>query len=80
MFTKKMIDTDSLFGEHFLVKNYMSESKRRKRRQSSTISLEQKWAQLFQAFIDNSITIPNFQKLVAFVFCLPGILNEFFQL
>ena len=62
MFTKKVIDTDSLFDEHILVKNYMSESERRKRRKNTTISLEEKWTQLFQAFIEKSIAILNFLK------------------
>ena len=31
-----------------------------------------KWTQLLQAFKDKDIPISNFQKLVEFVFCLPG--------
>ena len=72
MFTKKIIDTDSLFNKHVLVKNYMWESERRERWQNTTTSLEQRWTQLFLAFIDKNIAIPNYQKLVEFVFCLPG--------
>ena len=55
-----------------MVKKNMSESDRRKRWQNTTTSLEQKWTQLFQDFINKSIAIPNLQKLVEFVFCLPG--------
>ena len=36
------------------------------------MSYEQNWTQLFQAFKDEDILIPNFQKLVEFVSCLPG--------
>ena len=38
----------------------------------TTISYEQKWTQLLQNFKDKDIPISNFQKLVEFVFCLPG--------
>ena len=60
MFSKKITDTDSQFDEHVLVKNCMSESERRKRRQKTTIFLEQKWTQLFRDFIDKNIIIPNY--------------------
>ena len=34
--------------------------------------MSKKRTQLFQAFKGKDIPIPNFQKLVEFVFCLPG--------
>ena len=63
MFTKKIIDTDSLLDEPVLVNSHMSESERRKRWQNTTVSLEPKWTQLFQAYIDKNMAIPNFQNL-----------------
>ena len=72
MLAMQIIDIDSLFDEHVLMKNYNSASDRRERWQNTPISYEQKWTQLFQAFKDKDIPIPNFQKLVEFVFCLPG--------
>ena len=72
MFAKQIIDTDALFNEHVLVKNYNSASDRKERWKNTTISYEQKWTQLLQAFKDQDISISNFQKLVKFVFCLPG--------
>ena len=74
MFAKQIIVIDSLFDEHVLV-NYNSASDRRKRWQNTPISYEQKWTQLFQAFEDKDILIPNFYKLVEFVFCLPETLT-----
>ena len=71
MFLKQVIDVDSLFDKHVLVKNYNSASDRRERWQNTPIPYEQKWTQLFQAFKDKDIPIPNFQKMVEFVFCLP---------
>ena len=72
MFAKQIIDIDFLFDEHVLVKNYNFASDRRERWQNIPISYEQKWTELFQAFKDKNIAIPNFQKLVEFVFCLLG--------
>ena len=74
MFARQIIDIDSLFDEHFLVKNYNSANDRRERWQNTPISYKQKWTQLFQAFKDKNILIPNFQKLVDFIFCLPETL------
>ena len=74
MFAKQIIDNASLFDDHVVVKNYNSASERREIWQNTPISYEQKWTQLFQAFKDKDIPIPNFQKLVEFVFCLPGTL------
>ncbi|XP_078495454.1 uncharacterized protein LOC144750537 [Ciona intestinalis] len=71
MFQKQMINVDFLFDEHVLVKKYMSERERNKESWKNA-SLEQKWTQLFQIFSNKSINIPNFQKLVEFVLCLPG--------
>ena len=71
MFAKQIIDIDD-FNEHVLVKNYISASDRKERWKNTTISYEQKWTQLLQAFKDKDIPISNFQKLVEFVFCLPG--------
>ena len=83
-FTKKIIiSTDSLFDKRVLVKNYTHESEWRKRWENTTISLEQKWTQLFQAFIDKNIAIPKFKNLSSLYFvCLEHQhqLNEFFQL
>ena len=73
MFAKQIIDIDSLFDEHVLVKNYNSANDRRERWQNTPISYEQKWTQLFQAFKDKDIPIPNFHKPVEFVFGLPEI-------
>ena len=72
MFAKQIIDIDALFNEHVVVKNYNSASDRKERWKNTTISYEQKWTQLLQAFKDKDIPISNFQKLVEFVFCLPG--------
>ena len=72
MFAKQIIDIDALFNEHVLVKNYNSANDRKERWKNTTISYEQKWTQLLQAFKDKDIPISNFQKLVEFVFCLPG--------
>ena len=72
MFAKQIIDIDSFFNEHVLVKNYNSTSDRKERRKNTTISDEQKWTELLQAFKDKDSPNPNFQKLVDFVFCLPG--------
>ena len=71
MLAKQIIDIDSLFDEHVLVKNYNSASDRKEAWQNTPISYEQKRTQWFQAFKDKDIPIPNFQKLVEFVFCLP---------
>ena len=72
MFAKQIIDIDALFNEHVLVKNYNFASDRKERWKNTTISYEQKRTQLLQAFKDKDIPISNFQKLVKFVFCLPG--------
>ena len=72
VFAKQIIDIESLFDEHVLVKNYNSASDRREKWQNTPISCERMWTQLFQAFKDKDIPIPNFQKLVEFVFCLSG--------
>ena len=72
MFAKQIIDIDAFFNEHILVKNYNSASDRKERWKNTTISHEQKWTQLLQAFKDKDIPISNFQKLVEFVFYLPG--------
>ena len=73
MFGKQIIDNASLFDDHVVVKNYNSASDRREIWPNTPIiSYEQKWTQLFQAFKDKYIPISNFQKLVKFVFCLPG--------
>ena len=71
-FAKQIIDIDALFNEHVVVKNYNSASDRKEKWKNTTISYEQKWTQLLQAFKDKDIPISNFQKLVEFVFCLPG--------
>ena len=71
MFAKQKIDIDPLFDKHILVKNYNFVSDRRERWQKTPISYEQKWTQLFQAFMDKNISIPNFPKLGDIVFCLP---------
>ena len=60
MFAKQIIDIDALFNEHVLVKNYISASDRKKRWKNTTISYEQKWTQLLQAFKDKDIPISNF--------------------
>ena len=72
VFAKQIIDIDALFNEHVLMKNYISASDRKERWKNTIISYEQKWSQLLQAFKDKDIPILNFQKLVEFVFCLPG--------
>ena len=72
MFAKQIIDIDALFNEHVVVENNNSASDRKERWKNTTISYEQKWTQLLPAFKDKDIPISNFQKLVEFVFCLPG--------
>ena len=64
MFAKQIIYIDALFNEHVLVKNYIPASDRKERWKNTTISYEQKWTQLLQAFKDKDISISNFQKLV----------------
>ena len=69
MFRKQMIDNDSLFDEEVLVKKHIS--KYSKEDSWQKVSLEQKWVQIFKKF-EKDIGIPNFQKLIEFIFCLPG--------
>ena len=72
VFAKQIIDIESFFDEHVLVKYYNSASDRREKWQNTPISWERKRTQFFQAFKDKDIPIPNFQKLVEFLFCLSG--------
>ena len=74
MCEKHIIDIDTLFNEHVLVKNYNSASDRKEIWKDTTISYEQKWTQLLKDLKDKDILIQNVQKLIEFVFCLPGTL------
>ena len=62
MFAKQIININRLFDERILVKNYDSASDRRERWQNTPISYEQKWTQLFQAFMDKNIPFQSFRN------------------
>ena len=70
MYGKQVINSDSLFEEQALVKKHMSERCKEKGWQNA--SLEQKWVEMFKEFEKKRIQVSNFQKLVEFIFCLPG--------
>jgi len=70
MFGKQVINSDSLFDGQVLVKRHMSE--RCKEESWQNASLEQKWVEMFKKFEKKRIRVSNFQKLVEFIFCLPG--------
>ena len=63
-----------LFDEHFLVKNYVPESEKRKMWQNITISLEQQWATSFKLLLTKTQPFQTFKNLSSlyFVFCSPG--------
>ena len=65
-----MIDSDSLFDEKVLVKKDIYKCCEEDSWQKT--SLKQKWVQIFKKFEEKDIRIPNFQKLIEFIFCLPG--------
>jgi len=51
-------------------------SERCKEESWQNASLEQKWVEMFKEFEKKRIRVSNFQKLVEFIFCLPGTLKE----
>ena len=82
MFAKQIINFDRLFDERILV-NYYSASDRRERWQNTPISYEQKWTQLFQAFVDKNISFQTFKNLASLYFIYlkhQHRSKEFFQL
>ena len=50
VFAKQIMDIESLFDEHVLVKNHNSNSYRMEKWKNTPISYERKWTQLFQTF------------------------------
>ena len=74
MFWKQMIGSNFLFDEKIglLVKKHIFECCEEDSWQKA--SLEQKWVQIFKKFEEKDIGISNFQKLIKFIFCLPGTL------
>ena len=67
-----MIESDSLFDEEVLVKKHISKCCKEDSWQKA--SPEKKWVQIFKKFEEKDIGIPNFQKLIEFILCLPGTL------
>ena len=70
MFRKQVIESDSLFDEEVLVKKHISECCEEDSWQKAFF--DQKWVQIFKKSEEKDIGIPNFQKLIKFIFCLPG--------
>ena len=58
MFTKQMIDSDSVFDEEVFAKKLISKCCEEDSWQNA--SFEQKWVQIFKKFEEKDIKIPNF--------------------
>ncbi|GBL67895.1 hypothetical protein AVEN_199502-1 [Araneus ventricosus] len=70
------INTDKLFDEVVLVKDYLQSNWEQWKQEETTrdviILSEEKWLRLFGHFKENHIAAPNLIKIVKFAFCLPG--------
>lgn len=67
-----IISSDSLFDEVVYAKQFYNDTARNKLWRENSTSSEEKWIQLFKNFSDKNISINNLQKIVEFIFCLPG--------
>ena len=60
MYGKQVINSDSLFDEHVLVKRHMSE--RCKKEGWQNAFLEQKWVEMFKEFEKNAYEVQTFKS------------------
>lgn len=67
-----IINCDTLFDEVVYAKQYYNDTDRNNFWRENNTSSEEKWIQLFKHFSDKNISLNNLQKIVEFIFCLPG--------